>query len=264
VERRVNNLEIIGNLCDAVRIDAHFLNLTQVNLIGFRSDNLNQTLVDGFLMIHGLDIGKHVQCVHFLCYNVSFLRRQLCAVLPVNLVAVVLLRVMGCSDHNACKGSVCTNRKRQHRNRTQRFILNDIDAVCCQNAGCQMRVLIRMQTAVAGNRYAALHGTRAILLNQICQTLRCCTDSETIHFIQTNAHCAAQTCCTEGQRCKKSLLDFLFIALQSCQFRMFLCGQSRRFHPLAIFFHIAHFKTPHISYFMFFIEFFFCSDRRYL
>ena len=118
----------------------------------------------------------------------------------------------------------------------------NLNAVCRQNARRQLCELIRLDAAVIGNRNTALHCTRTIALDQVCQTLRCRTDGKTVHAVQSDTKNAAQTCGTEGQRCIKTILNFLFVVLNCRKLSVLLRAQRRGVHPLAIFFHVAHLK----------------------
>ena len=201
---------------------------------------MDKPRLSGLFKIHGLDILEEIKRIHFFCYHISLLGRKLRAVLPVNLVAVVLLGVMGRRDIDAYNRTVIANRKRQLRGGAQFVIQFDLDAVCCKDAGRLPGKFWREMAGIIRNCNAALHGFRAILPNQVRKALGRCADRETVHAVQARAEHAAQARGAERQGRKKAILNLLFIAANCFQLCALLRSQRVRRQPAFVFGHKIH------------------------
>ena len=113
-----------------------------IRIIDVFSDHLIEPLLFCLFFLHGIHLCIVCHSL-YLSHDAGVMRRcDLCAVLPVNLVAVVLRRVVAGGDVDAGDTMQCADCKGQLRCRTQRFKHISLDAVGCQTEGghiCKFR-----------------------------------------------------------------------------------------------------------------------------
>ena len=240
VERRVHQLELIGNLLYAVRIYRNLNNLAEVSLVGLLRQNTDQTVFDGLIVVCSFYTGEDIGLCHFVGNHVCLGRRKLCAVLPVNLVAVVLLRVVGSRDVDACDAAVVTDSEGQLRGRTQLIEQQRLDAVCGHDARRLLGELGREMAGVVCNGNTAVHCGLTIRYDQVCQTLCSLTDGKAVHAVEADAQYTAQTGRAERQRRKETAFDLFLIICNSSQLGMLVRREGRAVQPTLVFRHIIH------------------------
>ena len=118
VQRSVNNAHV-SLLGDGIRIDNEFGEHLCECFINLRAERSDKSLGLGFLNIHHLDGPDVLDGLNVGKDRISRFRRNLAAVFTVDLVSVVLGRIVGCSDHDACKCLEVPYRVREHRYRAQ-------------------------------------------------------------------------------------------------------------------------------------------------
>ena len=240
VERRVDQLEVVCDLLNAVRIDRDLDDLAEVRLVGLFVQNADHAALDRFVEIRGLNAGEDVGRRHFLCDYVRLGRGQLCAVLPVDLVAVVFLRVVGCGDVDARDAAVVTDCKGQLRGRAQLVEDQRLDAVRGEDARGLLCELGREVTGVVCDRNAAVHRLLTVRYDQLRKALRRLTDGKAVHAVEADAQNAAQACRAERQRRIKTALDLFFIVCNRLQLCVLLCAQCAALQPVLVFSHEIH------------------------
>ena len=240
VERGVNELEVVCDLLYAVRVDGNLDDLAEVRLVGVLAEHTDHAALDGLIEIRGLNAGEDVGRRHFLCDYVRLGRGQLCAVLPVDLVTVVFLRVMGCGDVDARDAAVVTDCKGQLRGRAQLVEDQRLDAVRGEDARGLLCELGREVTGVVCDRNAAVHRRLTVRYDQLRKALRRLTDGKAVHAVEADAQNAAQACRAERQRRIKTALDLFFIVCNRLQLCVLLCAQRAALQPVLVFSHEIH------------------------
>ena len=240
VERGVNELEVVCNLLYAVRVDGNLDDLAEVRLVGVLAEHTDHAAPYGLIEVHGLNAGENIGRGHFLRDNVGLSRGQLCAVLPVDLVAVVFLRIVRCGDIDACDAAVVTDCEGQLRGRAQFIEQQRLDAVCGEDAGGLLGELGREMAGVVSDGDAALHGLRAVRNDELCKALGGLTDGKAVHAVEADAQNAAQAGGAERQRRIEAALDLLVIICNRLQLRVFLCAQCAALQPVLVFSHEIH------------------------
>ena len=220
VERRVHQLEIIGNLLYAVRIYRNLNDFAEVSLVGLLRQNTDQTVFDGLIVVCSFYTGEDIGLCHFAGNHVCLGRRKLRAVLPVNLVAVVLRRVVAGGDVDAGDAAKLADGKGKLRRRAQRLEPVRLDAICRQCQRCFLGKFRGHMTGVKCDRHAFCRA--ALLDDVICQSLGRTADGVDIHPVNTCTDDAAQSCRTKLQIHIETLFNLIFIALNGAQF-LFRC-----------------------------------------
>ncbi len=83
-------------------MDDLFFELCNIGIINLRSDHGEKPCFHCFCFIHGLYGMKICDISHFRDDLFILGCGNLCAILPVYLVAVVFRRIVACGDHNTC------------------------------------------------------------------------------------------------------------------------------------------------------------------
>ena len=118
MERGVYDLDLVRNRLDDLRMDDLLLQLCHIRIIDLGTDHVIQALCLRVCLIHRLDAADVFDRV-YLADDVLIMRRcDLRTVLPVYLVAVILGRVVGCSDHDAGLAAQFAQCKRKFRSRS--------------------------------------------------------------------------------------------------------------------------------------------------
>ena len=82
VERGVDQLEVVCDLLNAVRIDGDLDDLAQIRLVGLLGQDADHAVLHELVVVAGAHTGKDVGRGHFLGNNVGLGRGKLRAVLP--------------------------------------------------------------------------------------------------------------------------------------------------------------------------------------
>ena len=165
---------------------------------------------------------------------------QLGAVLPVDLIAVVLLGVVAGGDVDAGDAAVLPHGEGQLRRGAQGLEQAHRDAVARHDAGGLPGEEIGVVAAVKADGHAPGGGLRSLLQDHLGEGLGGVADHMDVHAVQTHAHGAAQTGGAEGKLVKKAGLDLLFVPADGLQLRFFLLGEGGAVQPVLIIFTIRH------------------------
>ena len=208
VQRRIDQLQ--AGVLRETRTDlAGFNGLIQGFLAVF-ADELDETLVNAFRKAHVLRAGEDIGLLDGIVNDCCGIVRHLAAVRSVSLVAIVLCRVVGRRDHDACVALIITGCKGKCRDRHQLVVDADVDAVCSEDACSVTREIPALQTAVIADSDGL---GPALGLDPVSDTLGCLTDDPDVHAVRTCAECAAKTRRTELQSDGEAFLDLVVIPL---------------------------------------------------
>ena len=202
------------------------------------ADDLYLALGDGLVKVAGLEAGEDVYRFHLLCDGFGLVGRQLCAVGPVDLVAVVFLGVVACRDVEAGRRAVMQHREAQLGRRAQRVEEADVYAVCRHDAGRLLGKLHAVETAVVRDDYAAALCVLAVGKDDVCEGLSRVADYVYVHVVQAELHRAAQTCRAEFERGVEAVFYLLLVTGYGIEFLPLFFAECRAVQPALVFFHI--------------------------
>ena len=244
VERGVDHLEGIGHLRHGFPVVDHGHDVLHEGAVRLLAHDLNEAGLHRLVKVHALDTGEDVDLFQLGGDGVGVLGRQLGAVRPVDLVAVILLGVVAGGDIDARLTAVVADGKAQLRRGTQGLKNADMDAV----GGADLRGGVGKEhivvAAVHADGNALLLGVLTLGGDDIGKALGGPADDMDVHLVQTDLHGAAQTGGAELQRAVEAVFDLLFIAGDALQLRVFGGGESVAVEPALVFLFIAHIGTP--------------------
>ena len=212
MERRVDDLEFVRNVGNGLLVDSHFEHLLHKQLVGLFAEYLYLAGLDGFVVIAGLEARKHVDGLHLLCNGLGLLRRELCPVRPVDLVAVIFLGVVAGGDIESGGGAVMQDGEAQLRRRAQGLEQAHADTVCSHDAGCFLGETAAVYAAVMRDGYAALSRVHSLFENDVCKRLSRMADDMDVHVVQAELHRAAETGGAELKRGKETAFYLFLVA----------------------------------------------------
>ena len=237
MERRVDDAELIRDRPDCLRIDGLAHDLLKEGLVRLDPDDSDLPLFDGLGIVAGLIAGENIRLGHPRGDRVGMLGRQLGAVGPVDLIAVILLGIVAGRDVQAGRGAVVTHGKAELGRWAQRIKNAHIDAVGSHDRSRFFGILASVQAAVMRDDDALLPGGLALGADDIGKGLGRMADDVDIHVVQAGLHRAAQTGGTELQRCEETLADFLLILADGIELGPLALAESGAVQPVLILFH---------------------------
>ena len=217
MNRRVDNLEFLARGLHQFGLDGERLDLRDVIVIDFLvADDLQQTLRLrlGFIHLHRVFIAVGADAREHL---IRVFRRHLRAVLPVNLIAVILRRVVAGGDDNARDGMQMAHRVRQNRHRAQLVKQVHVNALVAEHKRGSLRKFRAHPAGVIGDDHAALAVFRVLAVDIIGKALGRAANVIQVHAVRARAEHAAHARRTEGQLGIESILDFLLVARDGLQ-----------------------------------------------
>ena len=240
VERGVDQLKVVRDLLYAVRVDRNLDDLAEVGLVGLGAQDADHAVLHEFIVIAGAHAGEDIGRGHLLGDHVGLSGRQLRAVLPVDLIAVVLLGVVGRGDIDTRDAAVVADRKGKLGRGAQLIEQQRLDAARREDAGGLPRKFRREVAAVVRDRDAAVHCRLAVRDDQVGKALRRLTDRKAVHAVEADAEHAAQAGGAERQGREKAALDLFLIAFHRLKLRALLIRKSGILQPTLVFRHIIH------------------------
>ena len=211
VKRCIHDRDLILHAVNRALIDYLCLDLCNIFVVDRCTDDLVESFCLCLLCSHRLNGGKIGDRHNFLSHALVMRRCKLCAVLPVNLVAVVLRRVVAGGDVDAGDAAKLADGKGKLRRRAQRLEPVRLDAICRQCQRCFLGKFRGHMTGVKCDRHAFCRA--ALLDDVICQSLGRTADGVDIHPVNTCTDDAAQSCRTKLQIHIETLFNLIFIAL---------------------------------------------------
>ena len=240
VERRIDDLEVIGHTADGGGIDGHGHDLLEEGLVGLLAEILDQPLLERGIEAHALNVLEDVQLRHIIGDRRGMLRGQLRAVGPVDLIAVVFLGVVARGDVDARLRAVVQHGVGQLRRGTQSVEHADVDAVGGHDGGGLMREDLAVDAAVIADDDALLAGLGSLGLDDLGERLRGVADDMDVHAAQADGHLTAQTGSAELQRREKAAFDLLGVVLNGLELLPFRGAEGGAVQPALILFLITH------------------------
>ena len=189
---------------------------------------------------HVLCTCQHVGLLNGIIDNSRSIVGHLAAIRSVSLVAVVLGRVVGCGDHDACVAFIESGSKAESRNRHQLVIYTDIDPVSCENARCVSGEVPSFKTAVVADRNCLCS---ALCLYPVRNTLRCLANDPDVHTVGARTESTAKTCGTELKSNRKAILYRIVVAFDVAQFFSEVVINKIGFEPTFVII-LIHMKNP--------------------
>ena len=238
VKRRVDDLEAVGHAADDVRVDRLTQDVCEEGLVRLRAHELHQSLTHRIVKVHALDVVEDVQPLHVLGNCGGVLRRQLRTVGPVDLVAVIFLRVVAGRDVQSGRRAVVLDGERQLRRRAQGVKNTHMDAVGRHDGRGLVRKALTVDAAVKADGDAARARTRALGLDDLRERLRGVTDDVDIHAAAAERHLTAQAGRAELERGEKAALDLFFIIADGIELFPLRIGERGTVEPTLVFFHV--------------------------
>ena len=242
VEGGVHHLEGVGHPGHRLPIVDHGHDMRHKAVVGLPAHDLDQALGCRIVIGHAAHAGEDVDMLQLPGDGGGVLRRQLCAVGPVDLVAIVLLGVMAGGNVDARLAAVLPHGEAQLRRGAQRLEDPHMDAVGGAHLGGGPGKLHGMIAAVHAQGHAPAPGVLTLGADDVGKALGGPADHVDVHLVQAHLHGAPQTGGAELQRPVKPLADLLFVAADALQLRVLLRSQRRRGQPLLIFLHVIHQK----------------------
>ena len=217
VERRIDDLEFLARGLHQLGLDGQRLDLRDVVVVHFlAADDLQQPLRLRLGLVHlhrvlvavGADAREHL---------IGILRRHLRAVLPIDLVAVILRRVVAGGDDDARDGVQMAHRVGKNRHRAQLVKQIHVDALVAEHERGSLRELRAHPAGIIRDDHAALAVFRVLAVDVIGKALGRAANVVQVHAVCARAEHAAHARRAEGQLGIKTILDFLFIARDGLQ-----------------------------------------------
>ena len=236
VQRGIYDGKIIGNSLDCIGIDRLRNYLCQILFIGLLAQHDNQAVCNSLVKVCKLDVLKNVQRLHGCADGISVLGGQLCAVLPVSLVAVVLLGVVRCGNVNARYAAVFAQSEGKLGSGTQIVKEIGLDAGGCKHLRrglCKERGIV---TAVVGNGNAV--GSSAFLDDEVSKTLRCVSNRVYVHSVHAGLHNAAQARGAERKVRGKAQSDLAVVVTNSSKLCLLGIAELIALQPAQVVFHV--------------------------
>ena len=167
-------------------------------------------------------------------------RGQLGAVLPVDLVAIVLLRIVAGGDVDARLAAVLPHGEAQLRRGAEGLEDPHMDTVGGADLRRRPGELHGVVPAVHTDGHAPALALLALGADDLGKALGGPADHMDVHVVQAHGHDAPQAGGAELQRAVEPALNLLGVISDALQLRTLRVGQGRTRQPLFIFLHKIH------------------------
>ena len=246
VEGGIHHLEGIRHPGDGIVVVDHSHNVGHELAVGLVAHGLDEPSLDGLVEVHPLHAGKDIDFLQLRGDGGGVVGRQLRAVLPIDLIAVVLLGVMAGGDVDARLAAVLPHGEAQLRCGTQRLEDAHMDAVGGAYLGGGPGKLHGVMAAVHADGHAPLPGVLALGADHVGKALGGPADDVHVHLVQAHLHGAPQSRRAELQRAVEPALDLLLVPGDGLQLLHLIRRQCAALQPLLIFTHVIHhrFRPP--------------------
>ena len=235
VEGGVYHLEAVGYLGDGGTVIDHSHDVGHEHLVRLLTQKGDKTGLHRVVKGHALHAGEDVDLLQTGGDGGGVLGRQLRAVGPVDLVAVVFLGVMAGGDVDARLAAVVPHGEAQLRRGAQGLENTHADAI----GGADLRRGTgeghAVHAAVHADGHTFLFGLIALGGDNVGKALGGPADDVYVHLVQTHLHGAPQSGGTEFQRAVEPALDLLLVPGDGLQFGLFVGVQRVAGQPTLVF-----------------------------
>ena len=202
---------------------------------------MNQTLLHALCKWHELCPCEYIGFLNRVIDNSGSIIRHLTAIRPVGLIAVILRRIVGSRDHNACVAFVIPGCEAERRDRHQFIIDPYLNAVGRQNTRRVPCKIPALQPAVIadGNRLRT-----ALRLHPVCYTLCSLPHNPDIHAVCAGSQSTPESCRAELQSNRKALAYGIIISLYIQQFLLKIKINQICFQPAFVVLRIHNLLLP--------------------
>ena len=138
---------------DNVFINRLFEHLLKVCFVSLGADKLYAPVAHGLVKVAAYKVVEDIESAHLIGDSRRVLRRKLCAVGPVDFIAVIFLGIVRGGYIQTCCRAVVANGKAQLGSWPQRVENAHMDAVCSHDAGCFPCEQLAIIAAVKADRY---------------------------------------------------------------------------------------------------------------
>ena len=217
VQRRVDDLELLARGLHQLRLDGERLDVGDVVVVDLLlADDLQKARLArrGLIHLHRVLIAVLADERQHL---IGVLRRHLRAVLPVDLVAIVLRRVVAGGDDDAGDGVQVAHRVGEHRHRAQLIEQVDVDALMRQHQRGRLGKLRAHAAGIVGDDHAAAGVLGVLTVDVVREALGRAAHIVQVHAVGARAEHAAHARSAKGQLGIEAILDLLFVTLQRAQ-----------------------------------------------
>ena len=183
MEGRVDQLKGVRHLGDGLPVIDHGGDVGHEFPVRLVPHGLNETALYGFFEVHPLHAIKNVDLLQPLGDGVSVVGGELCAVGPVDLVAVVLLGIVAGGDIDACLTAVFPDGEAQFRGGPQRVENADVDAIGGADLGGGPGELHRVIAAVHTDGHAPALALLALGSDDVGKALSGPADHMDVHVM---------------------------------------------------------------------------------
>ena len=238
VEGCVYNLDIIRHLLNHFGMDDLLFQFHHIGVVDFGTNYLVQARRHGSLFVHGQNIRIIGHSLYFIDDFLVFGSRNLSAVFPVNLIAIIFRRIMACRYHNTGNAAQCTQSEGKLWCGSEFIKHICLDAVGRQTKCRHIREFRGHETGIVSNGNALLFS--ALFFDEIGKALCCLSYRINIHAVGSRAYHSAQSSGSEFQILIKTILDFRIVSFDAFQFLFGLLVKIIIFQPEFVFLHISH------------------------
>ena len=244
VEGGIHHLEAVRHFGNGFLVIDLSHNVGKKLLVGFSSQHLNDSGPDSLLIIHALDIVEDVDFAKPFRNGVGMMGRQLGAVLPVDLIAVILFGIVAGGDVDPRLAAVLPDSEAQFGSGTQRLKNPHMNAVGGADFRRGSGKFHGVIPAVHADRHAPFFSFLPFGADHVGKALGGPADHVDVHVMQTGIHRAPQPGRSKLQGAVKAGFDFLGIVFDGRKLTPLRFAQGGAGQPFLIFFHEVHSDAP--------------------
>ena len=202
----INDIQILLTV-DDILIHHGLFHSHHVIIVHLSTDDCDEVLVRRKLHV------RYLHLVHLIDDALVVRGKHLCAIVPISLVAIVLLRVMGSSDVHTALATQLTDSERDFRSRTETLEQVGVNTVGGEDISHDLREESGIVAAVMTYHHADLLLAGECLLQVVGETLGSHTHHVFVHAVGADTHDATKTSCTEFEVLVKSVNQIRFVGI---------------------------------------------------